>query len=586
MGDFLTSLDTLVLAMAAPISVYILVSGLDDVFIDLAWLYFTLRRLIRPTPPPDLTGPEKRIAIVIPAWQEHAVIQQMLEHNSAAIRYENYHFFVGAYPNDSLTIQAVEAAAARLPNVHLARVPHPGPTSKGDCLNWVYQHVLLSEQENGAPFDAILMHDAEDIIHPEALRYVNHYADTYGFIQIPVLALQTPLANFTHGIYCDEFAETQTRDLPVRQALGAFVPSAGVGTAITRSALDELASRNQNRVFEPDSLTEDYEMGLRLHESGCRQLFLPIQVGEESFVATREYFPTDHHTAIRQRTRWITGIALQTWQRHGWEGSWINKYWFWRDRKALLGNPLSLMTTALLIYGGLSGLWHHPDSLVIRLMPATVALLALRTLLRIGCTARIYGPALAYLAPFRILWGNWINGVATVKAVYRYTLSRIRKERLAWLKTEHQYPSREALILYRRRLGDLLVKTGALTRDQVEESDKTKPIGVRLGEHLLQLKLLTEDQLYEALSLQQQLPMADVTMIPLRIGRSLPQQVMRDRRILPFRIEPNGMAVCSPEPPDAETVKVLAGFTRLEIRFYLVPPTRFKELQEGILTRS
>jgi adsorption protein B len=38
-------------------------------------------------------------------------------------------------------------------------------------------------------------------------------------------------------------------------------------------------------------------------------------------MATREFFPQSIKTAIRQRTRWVTGIALQTWDRHGWRGS-------------------------------------------------------------------------------------------------------------------------------------------------------------------------------------------------------------------------------------------------------------------------
>jgi adsorption protein B len=349
--------------------------------------------------------------------------------------------------------------------------------------------------------------------------------------------------------------------------------------------LDDLAFHNQNRVFEPDSLTEDYEIGLRLQEVGCKQMFLPIQThDDDTIVATREYFPIDFHTAIRQRTRWVTGIALQTWQRHGWRGNWMRRYWFWRDRKGLMGSPLSLLTSALFVYGLQSGLWNHPESLVMRLMPYTVALLLFRLAFRMACTSRIYGPGMAYLAPVRVLWGNAINGIATVKAIYRFLRALRRRERLPWLKTEHQYPSREALVMQRRRLGDLLVKAKAITRAEVEEAASSKPADKRLGEHLLALGWITEDQLYEALSLQQQVPVAHIVEIAPRIGRSLPSHVIRERQILPFRIEPEGLAVCSPEPPNEETLRVIAGFTRLEIRFYLVPPTRFRALRDRVLT--
>jgi adsorption protein B len=589
MGDLRPLLDAAALAVAGPIAVYILISGVDDLLIDLIWLWQTVRAQFRPNPSmAEIRAlPQKRIAIIVPAWHEYAVIQQMLEHNAAAIEYENYDFFVGVYPNDPLTLAAVENAHVRVRNVQWALVPHPGPTSKGDCLNWIYQNLLEYEQSQGIAYDMVLMHDAEDIVHPQALLWANYHGERYGFLQIPVLALQTPWFNLTHGIYCDEFAETQTRDLPVRAAMGAFVPSAGVGTAIHRKALDDLAFHNQNRVFEPDSLTEDYEIGLRLQDVGCKQMFLPIQLCEDhTLVATREFFPRDFHTAIRQRTRWVTGIALQTWQRHGWRGNWMRKYWFWRDRKGLIGSPLSLFTSVLFVYGLCSGLWAHPDSLAIRLMPCTLTLLALRLVFRMVATARIYGPAMAYLGPVRMLWGNAINGIATVRAIHRFFRARRRRERLAWLKTEHQYPSREALVMQRRRLGDLLVKARAIAREDLEEAVCSKPAGRRLGEHLLALGLITEDQLYEALSLQQQVPVAQISEIAPRIGRALPSRVIRERQILPFRIEPEGLAVCSPEPPNEETLREIAEFTRLEVRYYLVPPTRFRKLRDRVLTAA
>ena len=56
----------------------------------------------------------------------------MVEHNAAAINYENYHFFIGAYPNDDPTLDAVRDLESRFPQVHLAVCPHNGPTSKAD----------------------------------------------------------------------------------------------------------------------------------------------------------------------------------------------------------------------------------------------------------------------------------------------------------------------------------------------------------------------------------------------------------------------------------------------------------------------
>ena len=356
-----------------PLAVYLAISGIDDLFVDVAWLTLWLGDRHKATTPPP-RQPERRIAVFVPLWRESAVIEQMLSHNIAALNYDRYTFFCGGYPNDQPTLDAVRDMAARSNRVQLAVCPHDGPTSKADCLNWIYQRMLDYERRTGKRFELIVTHDAEDILHPESLQWLSDLSRDYDFIQIPVLALRTPAGAFTHGIYCDEFAEFQTRDLPVRSRLGGFVPSAGVGTGYSRRALDALARVRQNQVFDPESLTEDYENGLRLHELGFRQVFVPPTHAGNSWVATREYFPQSFRAAVRQRTRWVTGISLQSWDRHGWTGSRQQKYWLWRDRKGLIGSPLSLLTNALTVYALASGLWDRvtPPRYVVDMFALTV----------------------------------------------------------------------------------------------------------------------------------------------------------------------------------------------------------------------
>jgi adsorption protein B len=269
----------------------------------------------------------------------------MIRHNIAAIRYRNYDFFIGAYPNDDRTLDALRELEQRFSNVHLAVCPHDGPTSKADCLNWVYQRMLLFEEQDNLRFEIVVTHDAEDLIHPDALVGINLHCGEFGMVQVPVLPLPTPPCDMVHGIYCDEFAEYQTRDIPARQILGSFLPSNGVGTGFSRAALERLAETSGNRVFEPECLTEDYENGLRLHRLGFRQMFLPLRSARDP-LATREYFPRTRRGAIRQRTRWITGICLQSQERNGWRGRPRDVYWFWRDRKGLLANPVSVAANA------------------------------------------------------------------------------------------------------------------------------------------------------------------------------------------------------------------------------------------------
>jgi len=594
------AVDHAVLTLLVPLASAILISGLDDLIVDLAWAWAWLRARLRPKaslfPPGPRqleTAPQQRIAILVPLWHEHSVIAQMLEHNLAALRYPNYDIFAGCYPNDLETQAAVESVAARMPQVHLALCPHDGPTSKADCLNWIYQRLLLHEEEHGVHFDVVVTHDAEDLIHPDELLWINYYAARFDFIQTPVLALPTPMRAFTHGLYCDEFAEYHTRDMTVRAALGGFDPSAGVGTAYRRSALELLARTAANRIFEPGSLTEDYENGLRLFRLGCSQAFVPITRGSggpNDFMATREYFPSTWSSALRQRTRWVTGIALQGWQhfgwvREGWSGKPGELYWLWRDRKGLLANPLSTLANAVFLYGLATQLWTRVPPGAARLTMVTMGLQILRTGVRMGCVARIYGAVFALGVPLRTLWANTLNSTATVQAVARFLTARALGRPLKWLKTDHSYPTRAALADQRRRLGDILVGLGYLEPHELRQALEAQPGRVRLGEYLTATGRLTEDHLYDGLSLQQCLPVEQIEPrdVPVAVARALPERAARQWRVLPFRIAEGQLFVAGPDAPSPALTAALRDFTPLQLRFHLMTPQRFETLAEALL---
>src|SRR5277367_6649277 len=101
--------DRWVVAIFAPLALWILLNGLDDLLVDIAWAMRWIRR-DRQAMPGDKeleAVPERRMAIFVPLWKEHRVIQNMVEHNAATQKYKNYDFFIGAYPNDPPTLAAV-----------------------------------------------------------------------------------------------------------------------------------------------------------------------------------------------------------------------------------------------------------------------------------------------------------------------------------------------------------------------------------------------------------------------------------------------------------------------------------------------
>ena len=586
--------------LLATLAVLLLASGADDLVPVLICLWHRVQQAVNapdtePEAPATLT--ERRIAIFVPCWKESGVIGSMIRHNIAAITYRNYDFFLGVYPNDKPTIDVVQQLASTFHNVHIAACPHPGPTSKADCLNWIYQRMLLFEAEHGVWFDTVVLHDAEDIIHPEALDAINRERTRYAMVQVPVLPVATPVYEFTHGIYCDEFAEYQTIDMRARQLSRSFIPSNGVGTGFAREILERLARERANQVFDPASLTEDYEIGVYSYQAGYSQVFVPLRRSAKGLVATREYFPRRVRSAIRQRTRWVTGIALQCWERSGWRGSWLTRYWFWRDRKGLLTNQLSLATNVLFLLGLADWLQsimqHRPwafavaNPLVVRLCWMTTILQCVRLALRTVCVARIFGIAFALGVPVRMFHGNFINCCASMGALRRYLDSRLHRRPLVWLKTEHAYPTREALLHHRRELSDVLVSSGFVSQQELIDAQRQVNSLRNLADVLLQGGTISHDDLCRAMSLQAGVPAGyvDPRLMNPRVLRTLPAHFEKRFNILPFNIQNGRLYIAGATVPPSSLFEELKSFTRLQVEFQLVTRENYEELKR-LLSRD
>jgi bacteriophage N4 adsorption protein B len=597
------TLDHWIACLLAPLAFWLLLNGLDDLVIDVAGLISYIRRKHTRSPAhrspseADLdSAPPRLMGVFVALWREHKVIQKMIDNNLTKLNYARVEFFCGVYPNDTVTIAAVREAMKRYPNVHLSLCPHDGPTSKADNLNWIYQRMLLFEEERHVRFDMILTHDAEDLMDPDALRWINYYAQWHDMVQIPVLALKTPLRELSHGVYCDEFAEFQFKDMPARQLLGGFIPSNGVGTGFSRRALETIAEAYSNRIFEPASLTEDYENGFRIRRLGLPQIFIPITFRHGRPIATREHFPRTFLSAIRQRTRWSMGITLQSWEFHSARETVRHFYWFWRDRKALVGNLVTPLSNILFLFGAGTWIWsrgtHHDWALahdMSRFYPiymAGLGIQAIQTSIRMLCSAKVYGWAFACAVPLRVLVANVINCMATARAIWSYSNAKFRGRPLRWAKTDHVYPNRMALIVERKLLGEILTGSQWITPGQLADALAAKGAEQRLGEYLVEHGLITHDDLYAALSLQNNLPLGKPApdTVSIAVTRALPSAVARKWSVLPFRIAAGELYIAGSELPDEQMQDAIRQFTSLELRFHLVTPADFAELAGQYLT--
>lgn len=428
----------------------LLLGGIDDLVIDLVFLARLIwRRGDRAAAAAaDCPGSPPPIAVAVATWREAAVIGAML--SSALARYGrgDYTIFVAAYPNDPATIDAIAAVAAGDGRVRLIVNPRPGPTTKADNLNAIWSAVIAEERRSGRPFAALLLHDAEDLVHADELAVCGRLIAEADVVQLPVVPLVHPASPFVSGHYADEFAESHGKQLIVRAALGAGMPLAGTGCALGMPMLRQIAAERGGAPFDPTSLVEDYEMGLAIAARGGRGVFARACDARGKLVAVRAYFPGDFTAAARQKARWMTGIALAGWDRTGWGRplAVTDHWWRLRDRRA----PLSVVVLAAaylaLLSWALSATIHFwrsqdvPTFAPAWLLAATTGLLAWRLLMRVCFTTAGYGWRQGLIAVPRFLVGNMIALAAAPRALATY-FAMLLGAMPTWDKTEHEFPA-------------------------------------------------------------------------------------------------------------------------------------------------
>jgi adsorption protein B len=303
------------------------------------------------------------------------------------------------------------------------------------------------EAAEGRAFLAVVLHDAEDVVHRDALRVIGMLAPRFALVQLPVLPLTTRGWNGVAGHYCDEFAEAHGKSLLVREALGAAIPSAGVGCGFNRQALGRIAAARNDSPFDASSLTEDYELGLRLGDDGGRGILVRMRDARGRLIATREYFPDTFEAAIRQKARWTVGIALAGWDRMGWSGPWRERWMRLRDRRAAIAAiVLAAAYVGFLLSGFIQAAnWmtdRTPSAWPVLLnwtLQATGWLLAWRLAVRMMFVWRAYGFWQGVLSIPRTFVANMIAMMAAWRAVSIY-VRHLRGQALAWDKTAHRFP--------------------------------------------------------------------------------------------------------------------------------------------------
>jgi cellulose synthase/poly-beta-1,6-N-acetylglucosamine synthase-like glycosyltransferase len=233
--------------------------------------------------------------VLIPAYKEAEVIAQTIAAIDAL-----------EYPRDRLDIKLLleegdvvtrrAALAAGLPShMEIVRVPYAVPQTKPKACNYGLA------QARG---DLVTIFDAEDRPEPLQLRRA---IVAFSRCDPSVACLQAKLSyhNTTQNLitawFTIEYATWFSLLLPALADKGGPVPLGGTSMHLKRSVLNEVGG------WDPYNVTEDADLGVRLHRLGYRTRILESTTEEEA--------NSDFVNWVKQRSHWHKGY-MQTWLVH------------------------------------------------------------------------------------------------------------------------------------------------------------------------------------------------------------------------------------------------------------------------------
>ena len=403
--------------------------------------------------------------------------------------------------------------------------------------------------------------------------------------------------------YLDEFAELHGKDVVVREALAGQVPSAGVGTCFSRKAVLALLEDGDGIAFDAQSLTEDYDIGFRLKAKGLKEIFVrfPVilddseqarkkllwgqSIRDSNVICVREYFPDTMATAIRQKSRWITGIVFQGYRTHRWTANPILNYFLWRDRKGAITNFISFIATIILfqlillwLYQNLwPGAYHflsifESSEWLMGFLWLNFFLMMNRIAQRIFFVSSYYGLKEGLMSIPRLFWGNYINFMANWKAV-KQVMQHGDVRRIAWDKTTHDFPTIGLENKERKKLGHILIGQKVITQEQLDSVLGRKKNGMKIGSALVHEGILTSTELADALSIQAGVPTESIDAYAISgdLINSVSASIALQYAILPIRREKSFLVLASESALDPISIAAISRKVGCQIRYVISP---------------
>ncbi|MBI3039211.1 hypothetical protein HYY75_09220, partial [bacterium] len=120
----------------------------------------------------------------------------------------------------------------------------------------------------------------------------------------------------------------------------------------------------------------------------------------------------------------------------------------------------------------------------------------------------------------------------------------------------------------KKRLGDILIDCNLITLDQLKQAlSYQKEKGLRVGQALLELGLVTEDDIIWALGNQLNISFVHLNpgIVDLSVVKLVTPEFSLEHRLIPLHKAGNQLCVCMVDPLDTDSIEFLASKVQMDI---------------------
>jgi type IV pilus assembly protein PilB len=133
----------------------------------------------------------------------------------------------------------------------------------------------------------------------------------------------------------------------------------------------------------------------------------------------------------------------------------------------------------------------------------------------------------------------------------------------------------------RRKLGELLLETGLVSPEKLTEAlDKQRSSGKRIGQTLIEMNVITEEEVAFTLAMQLKIPYLDLNQIEIqgKIVETIPEEVCRKFLCLPVALKNSILDVAMADPLDLNMMKDLQFITGYGIQPAISTPSQIVDV--------